>query len=423
MRLFRGLRQAGIREAIKDSGGRGAVGFSEARARVAGRLLDARPVVYPYLGSRLILLAIGLLTQILIQPYAAKSNTLRLGGDHAWLNLWGAWDSGWYVTLAQAGYQERPYPEGWVNWVFFPAYPFLSAGIAKLTHLPVFVVMLIVSNACFLAALFLIRRLARAEFDPRTADLAVALICAVPGSYIFSSAYTESLFLLALSASLLLLREGRWMAGGAAAAVAVLTRNLGLGLLLPFAVWAAPRLWTLARQAAAGAPDAWRRFTGEAARVAAGGALPLLALAGFAGYLYQKSGDPLAFVHGQAGWGRAVGNPLRGPIIFLLAPQAMADNNNLVSVAFVYLSLALAAALFLMRRWALFALAVFMTLVPLSTGIFSYQRYCMVMLPLFLAAAKLLEPRPAAAATSLIVLSALNGFMMVAWTLMLGSTA
>jgi hypothetical protein len=116
-------------------------------------------------------------------------------------------------------------------------------------------------------------------------------------------------------------------------------------------------------------------------------------------------------------------NPLRDPLTYLIAPRALADDNNLVSAAFVYLSFALIATLALMRKWALLALALFMALVPLSTGIFSYARYCLVMLPLFMAAAKLLADRPAAAHATLLVLSAMNGFMMVAWTLGLGTTA
>jgi hypothetical protein len=45
-----------------------------------------------------------------------------------------------------------------------------------------------------------------------------------------------------------------------------------------------------------------------------------------------------------------------------------------------------------------------------------------VNLPLFLAAARLLAPRPAAALAVLLVFATLNGFMMAAWTLSLPVT-
>jgi hypothetical protein len=385
-------------------------------------LADLIAVSWPFAASRLALIAVGLLTQILIVPGLSEPHLPTLSGQ-AVLNMFGPWDTGWYVDVATHGYAAGPGPQGWVNWAFFPAYPLLSAGVASLLHLPLFPVMIAVSNLCFLAALALVRRFARSEFDERSADLAVALLCATPGSYVFSSAYTESLFLLALTAALILMRRSRWIAGGACAALAVLTRNLGLGLLIPMAIWAAPRLLELGRQARAGDPADGRRLVLECARLAAGAALPLAALAGFSALLYLKSGDPLAFVHAQKAWGRSIHDPLREPLIYLLHPGAMTDNNSLVSLAFVWLSFALLAALALMRRWGLLALGLFLTLVPLSTGIFSYQRYCLIALPLFLAGGRLLATRPSAQAPVLVALSTLNGFMMVAWALALGTTA
>jgi len=197
-----------------------------------------------------------------------------------------------------------------------------------------------------------------------------------------------------------------------------------MGLVLPFAFVAAPCLWELGRQATRDAPKARRRFIGEAVRVVAGLALPVLALAGFALFLYVKSGDPLAFVTAQKGWGRTFGDPLSRPLIYLIKPRALADNNDLVSFAFVWISLGLLVALGFLRKWPLFVLAAFLAIVPLTTGITSYQRYCLVMLPLFMAGAKLLADRPPMATmTTLLTLATLNGFMMVAWTLCLGVTA
>lgn len=375
-------------------------------------------MLYPFFASRLALLAVGLLTQIFIQPFMAKAAPLRLGG-HAALDLWGAWDSGWYVSLATNGYARAAGADGYANWAFFPAYPLLSAGLARVTHLTVFEAMLLISNASFLAALFLLHRLARREFDSRTADIAVALLCAVPGSYVFSSAYTESLFLLAAVSGFLLLRTRRWLAAGACASLAVLTRNVGGGLLLPFVVEAAPRL--LGQLPSRGpAATSWRRLAAEGLRVAGGLALPVLALAGFALFLDLRTGDPLAFITAQKGWGRTFGDPFTRPLRYLLHPSTLPQENDLLSFAFVWLSFGLIAALALMRRWSLLVLALFFALVPLTTGISSYQRYCLTMFPLFITAGRLLSTRPAAATATLVTLASVNGFMMVAWTLGLG---
>jgi hypothetical protein len=380
------------------------------------RLAPSRSVAYAFLASRLALFAVGLMTQTFLEPFSTHVSPLHLT-DSAALRVWGQWDAEWYVNLASHGYADHPRADGQVNWVFFPAYPLLGAALARLTHLPVFIALVALSNLCFLAALSLVHRFARDEFDPRTADLAVALLCATPGSYIFSSAYTESLFLLAIAACLLLLRAQRWLAAGGAAALAVLTRNLGLGLVLPFAFAAGPRLWALLGEAR---PQ--RRRLVEVLGMAAGIALPFLALAVFCLFLYIKCGDPLAFISAQKAWGRHIGDPLYEPIRPFIERGAYSQY-NIMSLAYCWAAFGMLAALALMRRWSLLALGCFLVLVPLSVGAFSFARYELVNLPLFLAGARLLSPRPQAALAILIALSLLNGFMMVAWTLAMPMTA
>ena len=389
-------------------------------SRIAGFLARHRAVIYAFLASRLALFAVGLMTQIFIEPFSTHVSPVHLT-DSAALRMWGEWDTGWYMSIGANGYAGQPNPDGQVNWVFFPAFPMLSAGIAWITHLPLFVAMIVLANLSFLVALFLVHRFAREEFDERTANVTVALLCAAPGSYIFSSGYTESLFLLAITACLLLLRARRWMAAGGFAALAVLTRNLGMGLVLPFAFAATPGLWTLGRQVAAGQAASRRPLIREAARVATGLALPILALAGFCLLLYVATGDPLAFVTGQKGWGRSFGNPFSKLYLPLLTNTL--PESNVISLVAGWLSLSMLVALALMRRWSQLILGGFLILVPLATGLTSFARYSLVALPAFLAAARLLAPRPAAAMAVLVVFATLNGFLMVAWTLCMWITA
>jgi hypothetical protein len=373
-------------------------------------LARRKAVIHAFLASRLALLAVGLLTQIVIEPISRQTSPLHLT-DSAVLRMWGQWDTGWYMSLASHGYMSQPGPDGQVNWVFFPAFPGISAALAHLTGLPLFAAMLALANLSFLAALFLVHRFGEDVFDRPTADVAVALICAAPGSYVFSSGYTESLFLLALSACLVLLHARRWLAAGAFAALAALTRNLGIGLLLPFAFAGLPRLWTLARQAAAER----RAAIAEAARIVLGAALPVIALAAFCAFLYVRTGDPLAFATAQKGWGRSLANPLGRALGPLLTRQLAAT--DVVNFAACWLALGLATALALWRRWSLCALAAFLVLFPLASGLASFARYSLVVLPLLLAGARLLAPRPAATLATLTVFATLNGFLMVAWTL------
>lgn len=393
----------------------------KARAvRFASWLDTLRVVACAFVVSRLALLVAGLMGRIYLQPLVARINPVHPTAAPA-LNLWGAWDSGWLMGLAQYGYAAHPSPDGQVNWAFFPGYPVLSAVVARYGHLPIFLAMLLVSNLAFFAALCMAHRLASREFGRPSANMTIALLCAAPGSYVFSSAYTESLFLFGLTGCLLMLQDQRWIAAGAFGGLAALTRNLGVGLTLPFAIAAAPPLLAMARGLSDG------RLAPRAAilptlRIGLGLAGPVVGLGLFSLYLLHKTGDPLAFVHAQKAWGRTIGNPLMTPFDTLTALNDVGDD-HLVSFAFCWLSLGLAAALAFLRRWGLLALALFMMLVPLSTGLYSYARYCLVILPLFLAGGRILADRPVAAASTLTALATVNGFMMVAWSFCLAVTA
>jgi len=380
---------------------------------------DYKAAIWAFAASRLVLLAIGLMTQVFIRPITTQGNPLQIGRHQA-LNIWGAWDAGWYVTLATEGYARVARADGQANWAFFPAYPSIGAAVSRLTGLSMFEALLVVSNASFLLALVLIHRLARAEFDKRTADISVVLLCAAPGSYVFSSAYTESLFIAALSGCLLLIRSRRWLAAGLVGGLAVLTRNLGIGLLLPFAWASGEQLWS--ERAGHWSPGAIAAALRQLARPAIGATIPLLAVAGFCAFLWAKTGDPLAFVHVQNAWGRSIGNPLAGPLRGLLHPNAIPDS-DLISFAAAWLSLVLIVVLALMRRWMLLSLALFLTLVPLAAGLGSFARYSLSILPLWLAGARLLATRPAALAATVLVMATLNGFLMSAWALGLWVTA
>lgn len=367
-----------------------------------------------FVASRLALLSVGLLTQIFVRPIVSTAPP-DVVGHHEALNIWERWDSGWYLSLASHGYQSAAEVHGGqANWAFFPAYPVLAATVARLSHLPMLPAMLLVSNLSFLAALFLVHRLARAEFDRRTADLAVILLAAAPGSYIFSAAYTESLFLAAVAGALLLLRNRQWLAAGLVAGVAVLTRNLGIGLLLPFAWAGVAHVWTLRH--------GWRPGAGrELARLVVGGMIPLIALGGLCLVLQARTGDPLAFMHIQKAWGRTIGNPFARPLQGLIHSGSIPEG-DLISFAACWVSLPLLVALAALRRWMLLSLALFMTLAPLSTGLASYARYTLVVVPLWLAAARMLAARPGAVLPTVLFVAMINGFMMVAWTLALWVT-
>jgi len=341
--------------------------------------------------------------------------------DAAWLDIWGVWDTGWYLDIVRHGYDAAPKASGPVagqaNWAFFPAYPLLAAAIGSVTGLGAFPAMVGLSNVCFALALILLWREAESLFGASAARASVALLCVVPGSYVFSSAYTESLFLLLVLATMVLARRERWVLAGAAAAGAALTRNLGICLIVPLAIlaWQAQGPALLARCRQVGV-RVWLMTDREGQAVALALVLPVVALAGFMAFLGVRTGDPLAFVSIQAAWGRQIGSPFAT----LLAP--FADPGGLTATrtaawAAATLALGLTALMAAWRCWALTALAALLLLIPLSAGLESVMRYVIVVYPVLLAAGALLARRPATLALLLSVLGLLNGFYMACWSL------
>lgn len=158
------------------------------------------------------------------RPFLAPVDGGWEGVGNWWLNPWTTYDSQHFIHIAQSGYV----PE---ITAFFPLYP----ALLKLTgssEVSIAFWGVVLSNAAFLGALFLLYELTRIDYDERTARMAVLLLAFFPASAYFSAVYTESLFLILLVGCFLLLRRENWLGAGIAATLAALTRNSGLVLAL-----------------------------------------------------------------------------------------------------------------------------------------------------------------------------------------------
>ena len=394
-------------------------GFKKIRATF-WRQADIGYIFSFFVASRLLLEAIGLLSRILIQPYL-NYDYVWVYSNFVWLDIWGVWDTGWYLDIAGNGYdmvRKTSGPiAGQANWAFFPAYPMITAFISQLTGLSPFAAMIAVSNLCFLVALVILWRETADEFGRSAARATVALLCLTPGSYVFSSGYAESLFLLVVSATLALARRRRWVAAGLAAGIAALTRNTGIGLVLPIILLGGKQLVPLISGNGGRIPsDKRRSYTNEAWRIAASISIPMIALIGFGAFLYIRAGDPLAFVSIQDAWQRKIRSPTETLFLPLLDPQSL-PAMDILNWIFAWLSVVMLVQLARWRRWSLLALGIFFVFVPLSAGLLSYVRYTIVMLPVVMAAGALCAERPVAMTLVLSTLAAINGFMMSAWAL------
>ncbi|MEU7051176.1 glycosyltransferase family 39 protein, partial [Streptomyces eurythermus] len=161
-------------------------------------------------------------------------------GKSAYTLLTARWDSLWYTRVADLGYgYEVRLPNGDVhsNLAFFPLLPWLERllhAVAPLSYADAgFVVSLLASPAAAAGIFAVTDRL----YGPRAGFFAVLLWAVLPVGIVQSMAYSESLFTALAAWSLYAVLTGRWVSAGVLAALAGLTRPVGMAVVA--AVWTA----------------------------------------------------------------------------------------------------------------------------------------------------------------------------------------
>lgn len=331
----------------------------------------------------------------------------------AWLDMWAVWDSGWYMHIVEHGYAREliwQQPDGTpmqLNLAFFPLYPLLMWLMKQATG-HVVVAGYLISNGCLLAACRLLYLLGRERWGEAEARLAVAILCFMPHSFVFSSVYTESLFLMLLLATVLAAHRGCWFWAGVLGALLASTRlvgvTVGLGLL-----------WLFWEQRAAAGRRGWTLHR-EDARVLWLGLIPL-GIVAFAVYLHFHNGDAMSFMKAQQGWYRSWHVPFEALWRGLVFHEDQENiYTSLATVALAGLGLCLLA----MRRWMEALIALPLMLVPMLSGpgdlpFASMPRYFIVVFPLAGVMARIGTQAPQFGRLCFLAMCTWNGFLMTAW--------
>ncbi|MDY0021381.1 hypothetical protein [Arenimonas caeni] len=344
-----------------------------------------RAAAFAFLLSRLlVLLAAAVATSVMHQWPAAgdDASTLRLLTDQDLAHLEArvlANDASWYQDIATGGYEARPFDASrQANWAFFPLHPMLWRGL-QATGLSPAASGLLMAHLLFFIALVQMHRWVQVQWNRDLADRSLLCLALFPASHFFSLPWSESLFAALLATALLAMAQRRWGLMAGAAMLAGGTRAVGV-LLAPL-LW-----WEARRDPKAGWSRRWL--------------YPLVAMAGLAAFmawLWQATGNALAFADIQAAWGRDGGSFTKHLLRWAADPLLLAAPWNLVWLNNASLLLALAAAAWLWRagQRPLALLVLVYVLLPWSTGtLVSMGRYVAACLPVFVAlAAWLAGPR------------------------------
>ena len=342
---------------------------------------DARTIWPIVAATRPVVLVVGFLGIVLL-GYAPNTPPYRIYNND-FLDLPARWDTGWYLGIATHGYEyDAAKREAQQNIAFFPVYPMLMRYGSIFAGRQVLWVGVAVSFIAFFAALVYLLKLARRYVDDDAAAIGVALLASYPFAFFFSTAYTESLFLLTIVAACYHFERDELWGASAWGLVAGLTRPNGCLLSVVLA------LLIVSRRGAA----SWRELPMRqlAFRIAAAAA-PGMGMLAYSAFIYQLTGNPWQWAAQNAAWGRVY----RG-VDLLVGDQfdslqqngfyGYASSQPLDLINGVALLFALASVWPVYRCMGIpYAVLVLLTVLPPVTmgGLLSMGRITSVIFPLF----------------------------------------
>ena len=131
-----------------------------------------------------------------------------------------AWDCGWYVTVAEKGYQEI------AAYNFFPLFPLMGRWMATVTGLPVAWTLVACANVFGALALVAVYRVFLKLADEASARWALLLFVAFPFSFFQAVGYPESIMVWGSAQAIVSALENKPWRSGVALGLATLARHL-----------------------------------------------------------------------------------------------------------------------------------------------------------------------------------------------------
>lgn len=330
---------------------------------------ELRYIFSLFLASRLALTLVGLIAYTFTDTGYGKQFSWA---KYRWIDLWGVWDSYWYMDIAQNGYSTIGSIEGspgQTNFPFFPLYPLLMRFLGNLAGGKYFLAGLVISNVSLLLACYLLYKLVEAEKNTRIARRSVKYLFLFPVSFIFSGVFTESLYLLLTLLCFYLARRQKWWLAGLCGALLSATRTLGVLIALPLCFEYLQSIRFKPRNIR---PNSLFLL------------LVPLGLLGFSIYSYRMTGDFLYFKTNQAAWGREILNPM--VVLWNGLRQGLAEGSSkkLIETSFGALTVIMLMFGYKKIGFSYWLLGMYSIIIPLAAGIDSIPRYTLPIFPLFI---------------------------------------
>jgi hypothetical protein len=349
--------------------------------------------------SRLVLTLIGTASRVLLDKLT-NYNPSWIYSKHLWLDVWGIWDTGWYLMIAKHGYSASLSPDintlNQATYAFFPLFPILI----RIIPLDIYISAILISNISLLLTSFFLYKLVLLEYSKDVANKAVFWLFCFPSSFLLSAALSESLFLfLVVLCFYLAKRESpNWVATGVVGFFLALTRPNGFLVMVPLVYEYLKSI------------DFMLKVMKKSAL-----ALMLIPLGtvAFCLYCYYLTGDWLAWVKIRAsGWGHHLDNPFN-----LIWRALFSGDFSKAFNASYFIGIVITMLMF--RRLSLgYVIYSFLSLASvISIGMpsmHSIVRYSSVLFPIFIFFSVSIKGEYARSYATVIMLL-LQGFLMVFW--------
>ncbi len=348
-------------------------------------------IILMILFSRIVLFFIGITSRHFLGPPESLKETL--------LYVWAQWDAGWYHNIASSGYvidhTYNPYFGDQVNYAFFPLYPTLMK-IFNVFFNDYTISGIFVSNLCFLVASIYLYKLSLFYFNKEKSFEVVTYFVFFPASFLFSCVLTESLYLTFVLMCFYYAKKGNWLVVGIFGFFLALTRNMGVFIIVPlflqYLISVNFKLYKIKYNI-----------------------LYLLFIPfGFVlwgMYLYYLTGDFLMFKNVQVSWDRISSNP-----ISVLYHSINSGQFNEVFWSIFVLAFSLIILMNIKKIPVPYLIfAAYSLIIPLSTSVTSMIRYSIVIFPIYLSLAYMLENKYLKMMSIYLMLT-LQGLFMVFWS-------
>jgi len=273
------------------------------------------------------------------------------------LASWAQWDGGHYINIANNGYQDLS------DFAFFPIYPAMIRFLSVIFNGNLILSSLIISN--FSAVIFIIYfyKLLKEKYSQSIAFASMVTYLTYPFSFYLVASYSESLFLLLLTALIALIFKKKYFLAAALVIPISLTRGIGFfaSVILIYAY--------LYKQVIV-----FQKFKFNLLIILT----PFLGITGYLGYLKIIHNNEFLFLTAQSNWQRSIQDPLSTVFAYLwsiitLQPRPFNDYIDLILTIGFLLILILGRKKIPSSWWIFSTLAI---LIPASTGtLTSMPRY------------------------------------------------